>query len=243
MPDGGKLIIETDLAHITDNYVKTHLGAQPGTYVAISITDTGTGMDKDILEKVFEPFFTTKERGKGTGLGLAMVYGVVKNHGGSVQVYSEVGEGTTFKIYLPADGRPEAEQVVRWESPYNGKGTILVVDDEESIRSLARDMLETHGYQTLLADGGEEALEIYRAHGASIDLVILDMVMPKMGGLQTFLQLKKLNPKIKAILSSGYSQNGKAQEILNQGARGFLQKPYQVSALLAKVRGVLDARI
>ncbi|UCD57663.1 MAG: response regulator, partial [Candidatus Hydrogenedentota bacterium] len=243
MPDGGKLIVETDVALLNEEYVKTHLGAKPGSYVVLAVTDTGTGMNKETIEKVFEPFFTTKDEGKGTGLGLAMVYGVVKNHGGSVQVYSELGEGSTFKVYLPVGGKPEVKEVSRYEAPHSGSELILVVDDEESILFLTRDVLETHGYTALLAEGGEEAVEIYKKHNANIDLVILDMVMPKMGGLETFLQLKKLNPKVKAILSTGYSQNGKAQEILDNGARGFLQKPYQVNALLSKVRSVLDARI
>jgi PAS domain S-box-containing protein len=243
MLEGGKLFVETDIVGVTEEYVKTHLGAQPGTYAVVSVTDTGYGMDRETLERVFDPFFTTKEKGKGTGLGLAMVYGVVKNHGGSVQVYSEPGEGATFKVYLPVDGRPEAKEISQYNVPQNGSEIILVVDDEESILSLARDMLESHGYKALLAGGGEEAIEIYRGRNGAIDLVILDMIMPKMGGLETFLQLKQLDPHVKAILSTGYSQNGKAQKILDSGARGFLQKPYQLNALLSKVRSVLDARI
>jgi two-component system cell cycle sensor histidine kinase/response regulator CckA len=243
MPNGGKLIVETDVALLSDDYVKTHLGAKPGTYALLSVSDNGVGMSREIIEKVFEPFFTTKEKGKGTGLGLAMVYGVVKNHGGSVQVYSEPGLGTTFKIYLPVDGRPEKEEDPRSEMPETGNELILVVDDEQVILSLARDMLQAHGYDTLLAESGEEAIDLYSKHGGRISLVILDMVMPRMGGLETFLELKKLDPKVRAILSTGYSQNDKAQEILNHGARGFLQKPYQVNTLLSKVRNVLDARV
>ncbi len=243
MPDGGKLVVETDVTLIDEEYVKTHLGAQPGTYAVLSITDTGTGMDKETLQRVFEPFFTTKDKGKGTGLGLAMVYGVVKNHGGSVQAYSEPGEGSTFKVYLPIDGRPEANDASRYEPPQSGNELILLVDDEDYILELAREMLETRGYRVLVAGDGQQAVEIYKKHNGGIDLVILDMIMPKMGGLETFLHMKKLDPRVKAILSTGYSQNGKAQEILDHGARGFLQKPYQVNALLTKVRSVLDARI
>jgi PAS domain S-box-containing protein len=243
MPDGGKLFLETDVASFDEEYVHTHVGSRPGSYVVLSVTDTGTGMDKETMGKVFEPFFSTKDEGKGTGLGLAMVYGVVKNHGGSVQVYSELGRGSTFKVYLPVDGKPEEKETAEDDAPGNGSETILVVDDEETILSLARDMLETHGYRALLADSGERAIELYKEHNGSIALVIIDMVMPKMGGLETFLQLKRLNSNIKAILSTGYSQNGQAQEILDNGARGFLQKPYQVNALLSKIRSVLDARI
>jgi len=243
MPDGGKLIIETDIVLLTEDYARTHFDTAPGPYAVLSATDTGTGMDKETMEKAFEPFFTTKEEGKGTGLGLAMVYGVVKNHSGYVQVYSEPGEGSTFKIYLPIDGKPEIQDVSLYEAPQNGGETILVVDDEESIRSLARDILETHGYSVLLAEDGKEAVEVYAERADKIDLVIIDLIMPNIGGRETFSKLKARNPHVRAILSTGYSQNGKARDILDNGARGFLQKPYQVNALLSKVRSVLDARI
>ncbi len=243
MAGGGTLIIETNVEALSEEYVRTHMGAKEGSYVSLSVTDTGTGMDRETLQRIFEPFFTTKEQGKGTGLGLSMVYGVVKNHGGHVRVYSEPGEGTTFKLYLPCSRMPEAQELSELQSPPEGNELILVVDDEESIRSVARETLEAHGYRVLLAEDGAKAIEIYTELDGEIGLVILDMIMPKMGGRETFLKLKELNPNVKALLSTGYSQNGKAQEILDSGVMGFVQKPYQVDALLSGVRKVLDARV
>jgi two-component system cell cycle sensor histidine kinase/response regulator CckA len=243
MPDGGKLIIETGLAQLTENYAKAHVDAKPGMYVCLSVTDTGVGMSKGTIQRVFEPFFNTKPQGKGTGLGLAMVYGVVKNHGGYVCVYSEPEEGSTFKVYLPVCGMPELDATPGDETPRRGCELILVVDDEESVRLLAKDMLETYGYKVLLAEDGAKAIEILKENSGSIDLVILDLVMPKMGGRETFLKLKEINPKIKVLLSTGYSQNGKAKELLGKGVVGFLQKPYHVDGLLLKVRAVLDGKM
>lgn len=240
MPEGGKLIIETDVALLTEEYVRKHMGAKPGSYVVLSVTDSGIGMDKETMEKVFEPFFTTKEEGKSTGLGLAMVYGVVKNHGGHVRVYSEPGYGSTFKVYLPVYGKPEEQDTPQYEPLLGGSEVILVVDDEELILSLTSDLLKSHGYKVLLAKDGEEAIEVYQEHDGGIDLVILDMVMPNMGGRETFLKLKDLNSGVKAILSTGYSQNGRAREILASGVKGFIQKPYNVFKLLTEVRKVLD---
>jgi len=243
MPDGGRLIIETGIERLTEEHVHSHMGAKEGLYVGMSVTDTGIGMTKETVERIFEPFFTTKEKGKGTGLGLSMVYGVVKNHGGYVRVYSEPGEGSAFKVYLPANGKAELKEPSRNESPANGTEMILVVDDEEPIRSLAKDALENFGYTVLLAENGEQAIETYKTRRDEIDLVVLDMIMPKMGGRETFLNLKAMNPDVKALLSSGYSQNAKAEEILSSGVSGFVQKPYQIDALLSRVRSVLDANV
>ena len=242
MDGGGKLIIETGVETPTEEYMRTHWDAKPGLYATLSVSDTGVGIDKNVLRKIFEPFFTTKEKGRGTGLGLSMVYGVVKNHDGYVSVYSELCVGTTFKVYLPVSGKPESEENPEVEAPRGGSELILVVDDEEALRSLAREMLEAFGYRVLLAQNGEEAVKIYAEHGNEIDLAILDMVMPKMGGRETFLKLKELNPKVKALLSTGYSRDGRAQAILRSGVKGFIQKPYQVYELLAEVRKVLDAK-
>lgn len=241
MPGGGKLVIETGTEVLTEEYVRTHMEAKPGSHVVLTLTDTGVGMDRETIERIFEPFFTTKGEGKGTGLGLSMVYGVVKNHGGHIRVYSEPGEGSTFRIYLPADGKPETREPTETEAPCGGTELVLVVDDEESIRALARDMLENNGYSVLLAENGEEAIEVYGRHNGDISLVILDMIMPRMGGRETFLKLKACNPEVKALLSTGYSKNAKAQEILDSGVMGFIQKPYQVDALLSKVRTVIDS--
>ncbi len=243
IPDRGKIIIETNVEALTEEYVQTHVEARAGSHVSLSVTDTGIGMDRQTMERIFEPFFTTKTEGGGTGLGLSMVYGVIKNHGGHVQVYSEPGEGSTFKVYLPVNGKGVTRELPKFETTSNGSELILVVDDEEAMRSLARDMLESYGYRVRAAGDGEEAIRIYAEHGDQIGLVIVDMIMPKMGGRETFLELKRLNPHIKVLLSTGYSQNGKAQEILDSGVMGFIQKPYQVATLLAKVRSVLDAKV
>ncbi|UCD56012.1 MAG: response regulator, partial [Candidatus Hydrogenedentota bacterium] len=243
MLDGGKLTIETNVETLTKRYAKTHAGTKPGSYVTLSVTDTGVGMDKESVERIFEPFFTTKEKGKGTGLGLSVVYGVVRNHGGHVRVRSEPGKGSTFKIYLPVSGKPEKEYSYESEMPQGGGELILVVDDEEVIRSLAKDTLESNGYRVLLAHNGVEAVKIYGKYNGDIGLVIIDMVMPKMGGRETFLKLKKINPQVKVLLSTGYSQNGEAKEMLNDGVIGFVQKPYQLGDLLSKVRSALDLKL
>ncbi len=240
MPHGGKLIVETDLTLIHDHDTSFFMGAKAGSYVTISVSDTGVGMDKDTLEKIFDPFFTTKEKGKGTGLGLSMVYGVVKNHGGFEKVTSEPGKGTTFKIYFPAGDKVKSTPKTVSKKPAHGNELILVVDDEEPIRMFVKDVLESYNYKVLLAENGAEAVSIFEKNKDKIDLVILDMVMPKMGGLQTFIKLKMLNPKVKAFLSSGYSPDGQAAEILERGVNGFLQKPYEMNDLLFKVRDVLD---
>lgn len=239
MPNGGKLTVATNVASLAGNSRKDHRRRTEEQYVTLSVIDTGVGMDRETARRAFEPFFTTKEEGKGTGLGLSMVYGVVENHGGHVRLESEPGEGTTFTIYLPMGGKPEAPELSENVSTEGGNELILVVDDEESIRSLAKDILEDYGYRVLLAGDGLEAIEVYREYGGQIGLVILDMIMPKMGGRETFLKLKEINPSVKALLSSGYSQNGKTVEIIKSGVLGFVQKPYQLDELLSKIRRTL----
>jgi CheY-like chemotaxis protein len=173
-----------------------------------------------------------------------MVYGVVKNHGGHVTAYSEKGEGATFRVYLPANGKTEklgVSDLSAYETARGENELILVVDDEESIRSLVQDTLEGCGYRVLTAENGLKAIETYGSHKDEIGLVILDMVMPRMGGGETFLKLKEMNPKVRALLSTGYSENGRAREILDTGVMGFLQKPYRVMALISKVRVALDS--
>ncbi len=243
MPNGGILCIETGPVTINEKHAERHAELKPGEYVCLSVSDTGIGMDKETRQKVFEPFFTTKEEGKGTGLGLSMVYGVVKNHGGHVNVYSEAGHGSTFRVYLPVNGKPEIGQIAELEIPEGGTEVVLVIDDEAPIRSLAEDILTSYGYRVLCVEDGAEGVQIYRDSWNEIDLVILDMVMPKIGGRETFLKLKEINPSIKALLSTGYSQNEKTKEILESGVHGFIQKPYDVNELLTKVRMVLDEKI
>ncbi len=241
MPAGGKLIVETDVETLSEKYARLHMGARPGSYVRLSVTDTGIGMDKKTQERIFEPFFTTKKDGKGTGLGLAMVYGVVKNHEGYIAVYSELGHGTTFKIYMPVSGKVEAENPWEVLAQSGRNELVLVVDDEEAIRDFARMVLESNGYRVILAEDGEQGLRAFEEHNGDISLVILDMVMPNMGGQEAFSRMRARDSGVRALLSTGYSQNGKAQEILDSGVMGFLQKPYRPNVLLAKVRSVIDS--
>ena len=242
MPNGGRLIFETENVILDEQYCKTHLGAKPGHYVKLSISDTGHGMDKETIEHIFDPFYTTKETGKGTGLGLAMVYGIVKSHNGYIMCYSEPDEGTIFKIYFPVIEK-ETERVESKEEKVHIKGgneTILLVDDEEAIRELGKDILARFGYTVLMASDGETALEIYRENKKEISLVILDIIMPGMGGRKCLEELLKINPELRIIIASGYSINGPSKEVLKAGAKGFISKPYNINQILKAVRETLD---
>jgi PAS domain S-box-containing protein len=240
MPEGGKLIIETQNVRLSEHYCKTHLGARPGDYVLLSVTDTGHGIDKETLANIFEPFFTTKETGKGTGLGLAMVYGIVKKHGGYIMCYSEPCEGSTFKIYLPTiEGQAEIEENKEDEMPTGGNETLLLVDDDEVILELGRQMLSEFGYTVLTASDGENALSLYRQRQMGIDLVVLDLIMPGMGGKKCLEELLKINSVAKVVIASGYSVNGHIKEALEMGARDFISKPYDINQMLKTVRRVL----
>ena len=240
MPSGGDLYLKTENVTVGEEHIRAKQGKQ-GEYVKISITDTGVGMDEKTRKRIFEPFFTTKEMGRGTGLGLASAYGIIKNHGGFINVYSEKGSGSTFSIYLPAV-KPEAGRSCGNQSVeraiQKGEGTVLVVDDEEMIVDVGTCILERIGYHVLAARSGEEALKIYREKDALIDMVILDMIMPGMGGGETFERLKEIDPSVKVLLSSGYSINGQATEILKRGCRGFIQKPFTMVELSRKLREI-----
>ncbi len=241
MQDGGKLIIETRNALLSDRYCKTHLGLEPGEYVLISVSDTGHGMDKETMASIFEPFFTTKETGKGTGLGLAMVYGIIKNHGGSITCYSEPFEGSIFKIYLPAiEQQAEAPDIKEETVPAGGNETLLLVDDDEVILELGDEMLSEFGYKVITASDAENALSFYRESQMKIDLVVLDLIMPGMGGKKCLEELLKINPLAKVIIASGYSADGHAQEALKMGACDYICKPYDISQMLKTVRCVLN---
>jgi CheY-like chemotaxis protein len=199
-------------------------------------------MDREILSHIFEPFYTTKETGKGTGLGLAMVYGIVKNHDGYIMCYSEPGEGTTFKIYFPIIEK-EIKTMESKEEKVPIKGgseTILLVDDEEAIRELGEDIFTRFGYTVLMASDGESALEIYSEKKEEINLVILDIIMPGIGGRRCLEKLLKMNPRVKVIIASGYSINGPTKEVLEAGAKGFISKPYDMRGMLKTVRKILD---
>ena len=240
MPGGGRLTIQSSLACLSEKDVRSQVETKPGWFAVMAVSDNGMGMDENTKRRIFEPFFTTKEKGKGTGLGLSMVYGVVKNHGGFINVYSECGEGSTFKVYLPLSGKPEVMESIVETEMARGHETVLVIDDEETIRQVACDILGSYGYRVLLAADGEEGIDIYSSQLEQIDLVILDMVMPRKGGRETFLELKEINPEVRVLFSTGYGQNDKVNEILALGVRGFIQKPYQIGDLLAKVREILD---
>ncbi|MBI9086922.1 MAG: PAS domain S-box protein [Desulfobacterales bacterium] len=243
MPDGGDLYIQTKNVNLDENYVKP-FKATPGRYVKISVTDTGGGMDEATKPKIFDPFFTTKEMGRGTGLGLAFVYGILKNHGGFINVYSEKGEGTTFNIYLPQSDRAALQEPPTVERLIKGSETILLVDDEEMIREVGQAMLEKLGYRIVVAVGGEQAVDVIKRKGNEIDLVILDLIMPGMDGGQTFDRIMEIRPELPVILASGYAINGKANNIMQRGCNGFIQKPFNLSELSQKVRKVLgEAKI
>jgi len=239
MPAGGELYLQTENTVLDDAYSQPY-DFTPGRYVKISVTDTGIGMTREVRERIFEPFFTTKEKGRGTGLGLASAYGIVKNHGGIINVYSEPGQGSTFTVYLPASEASTTTEPGAPEGIRKGQERILLVDDEEMILAVGRKMLESIGYRVTTAAEGKEAVRLFREGKERIDLVILDMIMPGMGGKETFEQLRSIDPGVNVLLSSGYSLNGSAQEILSKGCRGFIQKPFTLAELSAKVRSILD---
>ncbi|RPJ77465.1 MAG: PAS domain S-box protein [Desulfobacteraceae bacterium] len=240
MPEGGDLRLATETLYLDASYVQPYK-VTPGRYVRITVADTGIGISKADMARIFEPFFTTKEMGRGTGLGLASVYGIVKSHGGHINVYSEKGQGTTFTLNLPASRQPVEEEAATAPAEIvKGRETILLVDDEEMIIDVGRGMLAELGYTVIAAKSGPEALDLFRLNRERIDLVIMDMIMPGMGGGETFDRLKKIDPKVKVLLSSGYSIDGQASKILERGCDGFIQKPFNLKQLSAKIREVVE---
>jgi len=241
MPEGGRLIIKTENAILDEEFCRTHLGSSPGDYVLLTVSDTGHGMDKKTLEHIFDPFFTTKEVGQGTGLGLAIVYGIVKSHHGYITSHSELGQGTTLMVYFPAVEQPAEPQEKETGPPIpGGTETILLVDDEKYIRDLATQMLEQFGYKVLTAVDGESALDLYRIKQDKINLAILDLIMPGMGGKQCLAELLKLDAQVKVVVISGYSDTIPIQETIAAGAKDFIAKPFKIRNMLAKIRDVLD---
>jgi nitrogen-specific signal transduction histidine kinase len=242
MPTGGRLMIETGRVMLDDAYVRTKGYGTPGPYAVLNVSDTGAGMDEQTQEKIFDPFFTTKELGRGTGLGLAIAYGIVKQSNGFINVYSEPGKGTTFKIYFPIvssrageDWRPAVQQPLR-----RGTETILFAEDNETVRLLIRDVLQEFGYTVIEAADGEEALRKFREHRDRISLLILDVIMPNKNGREVFETARRINPDIKALFMSGYPADLIQKEgVLEQGLH-FLSKPSSPQALLRKVRDMLD---
>jgi two-component system, cell cycle sensor histidine kinase and response regulator CckA len=241
MPDRGKLTVGTKNVTLDDEYCRVHAGAKAGEYVLLTVSDTGHGMDKATIDHIFEPFFTTKALGRGTGLGLAMVYGIVKQHGGYISCYSEVEHGTTFNIYLPAiESQAEPEVDKTQVMPAFGTETILLVDDEEFVRDLGARILSKAGYNVLTATNGREALNLFEKEGTQISLVILDLIMPEMGGKECLKGLRKIDPQQKVLIASGLSADPSTKEFVEMGARGFVSKPFKFKELLQQVRKALD---
>jgi two-component system cell cycle sensor histidine kinase/response regulator CckA len=239
MPSGGSLFLETKNVALGEDEVRP-FNVQPGNYVKTSVTDTGVGMDEKTRKRIFEPFFTTKEMGRGTGLGLATVYGIITGHGGFINVYSQKGHGATFTIYLPASEKKVEKAKKTSTQLLRGNETILVVDDEEVVANVSRMLLEALGYRVFMARSGQEGLEVYKARKGEIHLVIMDMIMPGMGGENAIDILKTMNPELKVILSSGYSLEGQAARIMERGCQAFIQKPFSARELSQKIREVLD---
>jgi CheY-like chemotaxis protein len=242
MPKGGRLMIETGRVMLGDEYIRSHGFGLPGNYAVLTVSDTGEGMDEQTQNKIFEPFFTTKELGRGTGLGLSIVYGIVKQNNGYINVYSEVGKGTTFKIYLPfvssragESKNPDVQQPLR-----GGTETILLAEDNESVRLLNRGVLQEFGYTVIEAADGEEALQKFREHRNRINLFLLDVIMPKKNGREVFEEAKRSNPNVKVIFTSGYPADLIQKEGVLEKGLHFLSKPSSPQALLRKVREVLD---
>jgi CheY-like chemotaxis protein len=241
MPDGGRLTIETANVVLDADYARTHPDAAPGSYVMLAVSDTGTGMTADVQSHLFEPFFTTKEAGRGTGLGLAMVYGAVTQNGGRIEVYSEVGHGTTFRIYLPRVSEAATPVETRERSPLPGGGeTIVVVEDDDAIRALTMRLLKGLGYNTHAYRSGVEALRALETMQAPIDLVVTDVIMPEMKGSELAQRLRQLRPGLRVLFASGYSEDVIAHHgVLDPGV-DFLQKPYSIEGLARRVREALD---
>ncbi|MDY6792926.1 MAG: PAS domain S-box protein [Thermodesulfobacteriota bacterium] len=241
MPEGGDLHLLSENVVIDEGSAK-NLKLTPGEFVKVSVVDTGSGMDREIQEKIFDPFFTTKDKGRGTGLGLASASEVIKNHGGLIDVYSEKGKGATFNIYLPASDKEVIQEEELTRKILKGTETILLVDDEEMILEVNQEILKALGYKAMIAEGWKEAVEIFKNHREKIHMVIMDMIIPGMSGKEFYDRLKETDPKIKVLLSSGYSINSQAAEILERGCNEFIQKPFKMKELSVKIREVLDGK-
>jgi hypothetical protein len=240
MLNGGTLSICAENLLIDENYARMHLEAKTGPYTVTTVSDTGVGIPREVLDRIFEPFFTTKEQGKGTGLGLSTVIGIVKSHGGFVNVYSEVGSGTSFKIYLPAVQEMEAQPAQEVEILAGQGELILVVDDEPSIQEITKASLETYNYKILTANDGIEAIAMYAQHKHEISAVLIDMMLPALDGLTAMRTLQKINPQVKIIASSGLMSSSKLAAVMGSGAKTFLSKPYTLKELLHTLQMVLS---
>ena len=238
MPAGGDLYIQTKNELLDENFADAY-GVRPGKYVAISITDTGFGMDENTLKRVFDPFFTSKDKERGTGLGLASAYGIIQNHDGIIMAESAGGQGATFHIYLPTSEKPVIDEHKDDQKILVGTETILLVDDEEMIIDIGTQVLKKLGYEVLTARHGREAIEVYQQNRQKVAMVVLDLIMPVMGGKETYDRLKEIDPQVKVLLSSGYSLDGQATEVLKRGCDGFIQKPFSMTDLSRKLRQII----
>jgi two-component system cell cycle sensor histidine kinase/response regulator CckA len=240
MAGGGQLLLETQNVELGEEICRAHPYVRPGSYVLLSVSDTGIGMDAETIEHIFEPFFTTKEMGKGTGLGLATVYGIVKQHGGFIFANSEPGKGTTFRVYLPAgSGVHEPREAVCESQPLRGSETILLAEDHEGLRDTAQEMLQSLGYRLLVASDGKQALELFKANKDQIDLIIMDVVMPSLSGPEAYREMSLLRPGVRVLFTTGYTPEAKELvEMVKEGA-AILQKPYSLTRLSEMVRGAL----
>lgn len=237
------MTLESSVVELDEDYARSHVSVKPGRFVMLAVADTGDGMDESTLERLFEPFYTTKQKGKGTGLGLATVYGIVKQHGGNIWVYSEPGEGTTFKCYFPVsesvEGAPKESDLT---APVNLRGdeTVMVVEDNEAVRKMAVGVLERQGYRVLSAVDGKSCIDLLKAHVGPVDLLLTDVVMPDMNGRELFVAVKPRFPHIKVIYASGYTDNVIAHHgVLDEGI-DFIQKPFSVNHLISRIREVLE---
>ena len=243
MPNGGELKIETKIVEFAAPQLLNNVKMNPGLYVLISVSDTGHGIKAEHLNHIFEPFFTTKEAGKGTGIGLSVVYGIVKNHDGYILCTSEPGRKTVFDVYLPAleiKKAADKKEAVTETELVPGQETILLVDDESSLLETGQELLSLLGYQVLTADSGENALSVIRREGGNIALVILDLMMPGMGGAKCLAEILKIVPSMKVVVASGYTASIKTEEIITAGAAAFIHKPYQLKTLSKIIREILD---
>jgi CheY-like chemotaxis protein len=242
MPKGGLLTIETGVQVVDSLFVQANNCGEPGRYAIISVSDTGTGMDEKTRERIFEPFFTTKEVGKGTGLGMAIVYGVIKQHNGFINVYSEPQLGTTFRIYLPLVAKELAavEELCAPEPQRGGSETILVAEDDAAVRKLMEEILTSSGYDVILAENGEDAVAKYMQNRDSIKLILMDIIMPKKSGKEAYNEIRQLDPSAKVLYASGYTIDIiQSRDVMDEGAE-LIMKPVQPIELLRKIREMLD---
>jgi CheY-like chemotaxis protein len=247
MPDGGLLEVITENCSLSREYCEeSSFSILPGRYVRLTIKDSGVGISPDLKAKIFEPFFTTKQVGKGTGLGLSAVFGTVTSHGGAIAVQSNVGAGTEFNIFLPLSetfSKPKEQEVIYTPHKRGNGQLILVIDDEPVIRAMASTLLEEAGYKAITAQNGQEGVDLYRDNWHNIDAVVVDMVMPVLDGLESMQLLKKINPKVRVLAASGFSRNEKINQMMREGAVGFLHKPYSLNELIDKLYQTLTTEI